>query len=241
MSHNNTLNWLTSYSLSSIQTIGWNDPGLYLGDVTEYYDLINFWNLRATGIELIFFDNNYKEHLDSFKEAYIKHLQSRPLSIYTQSEAVGIWMKAENQEKFKQFGFNSPTVRCHISSDIWNGLNIKAPFWYFKNKSTLGILSESPSHTLSFQLPEKPSADELTDTSQRLVASLNIISDIQDNKRTFHTPCIPELNLYYGKELFSGFKTLRMEPDGIGIIIENDKEHMNIHPTSYTKIIKGLF
>jgi hypothetical protein len=42
---------------------GWLEPGIVLGDTTSFDDLLLFWNLRAAGAEVCFYDQTHSERL----------------------------------------------------------------------------------------------------------------------------------------------------------------------------------
>ena len=45
------------------------DPGVYVGSADSFTDLLNFWNLRAGGIELVFFDSRHRDRLTPMLES----------------------------------------------------------------------------------------------------------------------------------------------------------------------------
>ena len=174
--HNNlTINRLTSYLLSGQGSIGWRDPGFYVGNANDFYDLINFWNLRACGVDLVFYDQIFKNRFKNIKNSFIKKILTSSTSTYEYSSRIGIWLKEENYDTFDKKDFEGPLTICPVHTDIWNGKNVKASNWHFKSNTVLGILSESPGHTLSFQLPEKPSAEQMSDSNQHMIASIEFI------------------------------------------------------------------
>ena len=51
-----TPNWISKFDLEPHYSVinHWDTPGFYLGSVADFDDLINYWNLRATNIDLLF-------------------------------------------------------------------------------------------------------------------------------------------------------------------------------------------
>jgi len=48
---------LTTLELSPTRlSWGHEEPGFYVGSTSDLTDLINFWNLRAANIDLVFYD-----------------------------------------------------------------------------------------------------------------------------------------------------------------------------------------
>ena len=68
-----TQNYLTTVELET--SLGHNssreEPGFYYGSAQDFTDLLNFWNLRACNIDLLFYDPAYTDRL-------------RPLWMHTQ-------------------------------------------------------------------------------------------------------------------------------------------------------------
>lgn len=144
-----TINWLSKYLLSGKRSIGWSTPGFYVGSVSDFADLVNFWNLRACGIPLIFYDPAFKDRFSKLKEDYIAKLRSQPPTTYEPTPSVGIWLQESNHDTFDQKEFEGHITICRIGSGSWNGLNIKTPLWHFKGKTVLGMLSDTNHKSLA--------------------------------------------------------------------------------------------
>jgi len=54
---------LTTLDLLPVDHARAADPGFYYGQIGDFTDLINFWNLRASRIDLLFYDSAYRERL----------------------------------------------------------------------------------------------------------------------------------------------------------------------------------
>ncbi|MHB1221279.1 MAG: hypothetical protein ACYC0J_04725, partial [Gammaproteobacteria bacterium] len=151
-----TINWLSKYLLVGKKYMGWNTPGFYVGSVNSFTDLVNFWNLRACGISLMYYDPTFKERFSKLKENYIAKIRAQSPTTYTPTPSVGIWLQEENQDAFDTGDFEGHITICSMGNDCWNGLNIKTPTWHFKGKTILGVLSGTDQKSLDFQLPPKP-------------------------------------------------------------------------------------
>ena len=62
-----TINDLTTHALQGQSSKGWNIPGFYIGGINNFTDLVNFWNLRACGIPLLYYDPMVKDRLTPLK------------------------------------------------------------------------------------------------------------------------------------------------------------------------------
>src|SRR5437667_7328076 len=69
---------LCSWELDWERRSFWGHPGFYVGNANDFDDLVNFWNLRAADIELIFHDHSQAARLDALKTAHLEVLAKRP-------------------------------------------------------------------------------------------------------------------------------------------------------------------
>ncbi len=56
---------------------GWHRPGLYHGGSEDFTDLVNFWNLRASGIELFFYDPALRPRLFEITANHLAKVRAR--------------------------------------------------------------------------------------------------------------------------------------------------------------------
>jgi hypothetical protein len=235
-----TINWLSKYLLSGKRSIGWSTPGFYIGSVNDFTDLVNFWNLRACGIPLIYYDPVFKDRFSKLKEDHISKLRSQPPTTYEPTPSVGIWLQESNHDTFDQKEFEGHITICQIGSASWNGLNIKTPIWHFKGKTVLGVLSDANHKSLAFQLPPKPTCNDTPETNQYLVATANIYGSTFDEDHTFDLPYVPELNRFYGQATFHLDK-FRVEPNGLGLIIHHNDNSSHLQSINVKKLAQEIF
>lgn len=57
-----------------------NCPGLYVGSCRTFTDIVCFWNLRAAGIELAFFDPEQASGMGEYRDTWLRALDSRPVT-----------------------------------------------------------------------------------------------------------------------------------------------------------------
>jgi hypothetical protein len=82
---------------------GWETPGFFYGDVSNFEDLICFWNLRAADISLLFLD---VRHLERYGETvgawanFMQELVSRRRHEF--DRLVAVWVREESLDKDTQ-------------------------------------------------------------------------------------------------------------------------------------------
>ncbi len=63
---------LTAHLVEWDSSPKWGNPGIYVGDVGDFEDVVNFWNLRATDAELIFYDPEHRSRVDGLNDAFVE-------------------------------------------------------------------------------------------------------------------------------------------------------------------------
>ena len=228
------LRWHGMFSLKN--------PGFYIGNVSDFDDLVNYWNLRATTLDLCFYDPAQAERFDALKNGHTIKIKDRLDKPELFEDRVSIWSKKEIKD-ISTFG--EKTMRCVLSDATWNGLNLKPPPVFFDEHSVLAsIEGKADNPQVVFQLPEKPFFDDAHFHTQRVVASVRALTDIHDpeyDDRTFQPPFLPELNEYYGRECHFLWNEARSELDGLGIITDVTHDNLTLRLLEKTQLISRIF
>lgn len=221
----------------------WGHPGVYVGDPANFDDLVNFWNLRATDTYLMFYSPQHAQRLDGDRDRWLGKLRSRPKGQFASDNSISVWVK-DDSSKPDLSGFGQGLVLCTVRDGTWNGLNMKAPYMYFSEGSALGAIGDSSLGlpNVSFQLPAKPFAEETRLFEQHVVVAVNPGIGLFGNERaTLHTPYIPELNEYYGRECLFDWDAARAELDGLGIISNASRSDLSLTALDTTGLVSRIF
>ena len=125
---------------------------------------------------------------------------------------------------------------------IWNGLNVVPQISHFEETSVLANISSSDEYkTATFQLPPKPIHEGTAGSYQHFVVTVRSYSDIGDESYTFMPFYLQELNEFYGRNLYFQWDRTRVEPDGLGIIIESYTDSLNLNAVKVKKLVENLF
>jgi hypothetical protein len=203
---------------------GWLAPGIILGDVASFDDLLLFWNLRAAGAPVCFYDEAHAERLRPFAEAFLAALpRQRPPEL---SNGVNFWSRVF-PEPPQQWQTNldvtglQPNLCRGAGSRIWNGGNIRPvrPQFSAWHRDVVASFSETEDRaTASFALPDRPcDDDDPLVLDQRYVVTVDAQrygADLDD--RTFATPFVPRLNEFYGRNFYGSYDDTRAEPGSFG-------------------------
>src|SRR5260370_31408079 len=71
---------LSGFDLWRDRSPNWDHPGLYVGDAGDFTDIVNFWNLRAASLKVLFFDPQHEARLGEMGYPYGKTFRENPQS-----------------------------------------------------------------------------------------------------------------------------------------------------------------
>ena len=221
----------------------WGHPGIYVGNASDFDDLVTFWNLRATATSLMFYDPNQATRFEPNLTNWLDILRSRPEGRFKSDNSIAIWFR-ESTPKPDISMFGQGLRLCTARDGTWNGLNVKAPCMYFSDGSALAAIGEDSSGLpkLSFQLPPKPFNEDTRLYDQHLVVSIDPGIGLFGNERaTLQTPYVPELNEYYGRQYYFEWDKARVEPDGMGIISNANRSDLSLNALDVVELVKRVF
>ncbi|URK87086.1 hypothetical protein LP421_25080 [Rhizobium sp. RCAM05350] len=132
---------LCSYDLKPhySSAAGWIYPGVYAGHSDEIEDLINFWNLRACGIRLLFLDLAVLDRTVELRTAYIERLR-QDLSGHEGLRKLPVIWSRNDLEPNARKAIGDEFAVCQIGSGSWNGHNIRPHLMHLGGESSLGVV-----------------------------------------------------------------------------------------------------
>jgi hypothetical protein len=219
-------------------TWGHDDPGLYYGDSQDFTDLVNFWNLRASGIDVLFYDPACQDRLHEMTSHYLGELRERPKDPSGWGDGVAIWNKSHDTE-IDLVPFGSVVMRSEVSLAAWNGLNIKAPLMGFEEQQVLGMVSDNGRISVTFELPPKPFFEDVAFHAQKVVVSLHPL--VTTENVILKPPYFPKLNEYLGREAYFEHDAIRSEREGIGIVTEVTQSSLTVRALDVRTLVKKIF
>ena len=230
---------ICGFGLRRDRVPNWDYPGVYWGSLQAFEDVVNFWNLRAADLDLVFYDPAHEGRLSQLVESYVRVLSARQEDPMDLDERAAIWFRGGTEIDGRRF----PQANTHVtvSDGLWNGLNLKPPVMYLSDKSVLGTESEyGGSLSVSFELREKPFFDEIELGQQHVVVTVEPFAYGQEGEATFKFPFIPELNEFYRRAV-SGAHEVRSEPRGLGIVTKLASNDLRINAISKRALVAKIF
>lgn len=240
-------NGLTDALLHRDSNPNWEEEGFYFGSSDDFEDVVNFWNLRASDVDLFFYDPKYSARLDGLKDNYTKAIKARPSRFSDSPKHVAVWGKDnETLKDISAFGLCGMKCAVHANTrdgGIWNGLNIKPPLMQFEAQSCLATISENQGQPIMyFELPDKPFFQHSRFVHQHTIVSIWPIIDLSKSEDwVLQVPYIPELNEYYGRECHFEWNTARAEREGLGVVIGIAQDIMTLKPLRCREVISKTF
>ncbi len=231
---------------------GWDYPGFFSGDATNFDDLVCCWNLRAADIPLLFIDAKHLERYGGtigFWDESMRGMVSRRSHEF--ERRVGVWVREESVDReniresiagiMKPFGAKEFSF-CSIGPGSFNGLNVRVPMMHFGQVSTLGVVgTDFGKPRISFALDNKPFSSDNWFHTQHLVASLSFIGGLYgDEQHTLVPPYLRELNEFYGRSQ-NLYDRIRSEPERIGLIIRASDPSSSISAMSVPELFEKIF
>ena len=225
--------------------IGKYHRGFYMGSADTFSDLVNFWNLRAAGAQIMFIDECYAGRFDDIKLKWLDFLQKNYQPWLRNENDIDIWSKnGEQRRDLNNFGKGKRICTYTIGHEYWNNSDITFQYMYFSEEWYLATIGTSSGRKrISFRLtPQKYTYDRGIFDQYLVLSLVNRYALLSDERVTLVTPYIPELNNFYGRNYFfyEPDKT-RVEPESIGVISRSSKLDLSIYPIEVNLLIEKIF
>jgi hypothetical protein len=218
--------------------------GFYAGRSDNFEDLVNYWNLRVSGIRLLFLDPAHSHRLAQFRDVLCDRISRIQANVRHSDRTIAVWSRS--QAVVTDLAFPAelvPYFKEIQGTDILAG-SIRPPLHYVSERRVLAAVSEGfDSPSVAFQLPEKPFwiQDEWEDRDRHFVVSVSNISTQSDDPNSFWVPYIPQMNRWLGRKLGLIRNAVRVEENGVGIICPLAEENLEIQSIKKNAIVEYLF
>ena len=223
---------------------------LYIGDENNFNDLLNYWNIRACGCNIMFLPKN---HLERYKKIIQKRINrlSKPITglrgVY---DKIGIYYRSAKDGEIKKlldnFNIKQKLIYSKCSNEIWNGLNLEPVKYYFSEDETLGIIEKKYDNlSINIHFNKKLFQDtQNIGIRQKYIISIDThLNDIDFPDCTINIPKISQLNEFYTKKImhFIDKKVRGKSDNSIDVITELNDSFLILHPVKKYELIKEIF
>ena len=222
--------------------------GFYFGNENSFIDLLNYWNIRACGYNIMFLPENHLERYKNIIFKRIKRLNESITELRGIHNRIDIYYRNEKEDEIKKLfnDFNSKQELIYIkcNNEIWNGLNLKPVEYYFSEEAKLGIIEKAYNNlNIDIHIDEKIfKATHHIGLNQKYVVSVNTyLNDIDFPDYTLNIPNIPQLNKYFTRNISWSTCDIRGKGNSIDIITELNNDFFTLKPIMKFELIKEIF
>jgi hypothetical protein len=246
---------LTRYALSRRRDRrGWLSPGVVLGSVTSFDDLLLFWNLRAAGAPVSFYDQDHSSRLKQYSDAFLA--RSHPADL-GEPRPINMWINRDlpaNDSWKPDLSLDglSPSLCDGRGDSLWNGMNIEPHQPYFSIAHRDAVPAYAESHgkaNASFTLPDRPFRDEdvqASDQKYAVVVDATQYSLSVDSDLTFETPFVPQLNDFYGRNFYDALDEARsqlgrLSKGAVAVLTAVSRQRLQVNAYGVFNWMKAFF
>jgi hypothetical protein len=214
-----SLGYLTRHRIYRHHSVrpAWDYPGFFVGDVSDFDDLIRFWNIRAADIQVHFVDPAHMARYLAILPDLDQRMRADLLHLTEPRQRVTVWSREDNIDNAHKILEGQPINLCPIGDRFWSGA-VRPPMMILGEASSLGVFSdESGKRKLSYSLNDKPFSSDNWFHSQHLVSSVQAHG--ADEQQTFEPPYVPEMNEFIGWTMQGRHEIVRVEPERVGVVV----------------------
>jgi hypothetical protein len=212
-------------------------PGIYCGSSSDFVDLVSYWNLRAAGRNVLFYDPTFHERTIHGATHYLNTLRQRPEDPFRSPNGIAIWNKS--RDSAIDIGpFGDGLSRSSLSEFSKYGC-LPTSLVGFRERAVLGTRSDGDRPSFTFELPPKPFFPDDTLHGQSAVVSIRPL--VSETNVVFTPPYFPQLNQYYGRHAHFKSTTARSEKESFGIIVPVTDTSITIRALDVRSLVKNLF
>lgn len=224
-----------------------NEPGIFIGKSDNFNDLVDFWNLRASGIQTVFFATDYEVRTLPFAQRYIDFLDNLPNRHPNYDDWISIYHNIDDNQivtdLIAKISHKKRLSINHVSEHSWNGLNVQPLNYVFKWKQTIADVEKLDDHySLTVRLPEKQFIveDDIESHSQYVGVTIDTYSEFGYPGHTLKVPFIKELEEFYSREICFDPWAIKVEKEGIASIQKVSSDSITLYPIPNQKLIEKI-
>jgi hypothetical protein len=243
---------LTSYQLQTGFQERHNDS-LYIGSGNSFEDLLGFWNLRAAGIPMLFYNYDNQKRWSRFIQAHLEKLhekiQRRIVNREFEQATIPLYyysIEDLNIEVFCQsHNVNAKFTRRNLKSPRRNHLRfpIKPIIPYLQERVVLANVERGNSrYEISCELPPLSFTDP-NDQGARLQHFVAVFSPYTEFAYPLHTIRVPLLRGLLediGRDILFDPHNAVLQEEGIGLVTSSFRGSENLYPISYDVLVERV-
>jgi hypothetical protein len=226
---------------------GLASDGVVIGDARNANDLALFWNLRATGADVVFWPHDDVPPLQAAAAAHIDGLLAAPRPEL--NRGIELWSTSEWPRDYVLPDRLAAALGDHqrvLARLDWHTFRqpLNVPQLVAVNEaSVLGALEDDGygNARLSLALPTMPfegAGPELF--QEQLLVRVSLLVD-RDETHTLRLPYLPDLNDWYDRELTVVRSGVRVEVEGLAAFVTPRESSLSLRLARRAEVVRQIF
>ncbi len=234
-------------SLKDHASLRSNNNGIYIGKADDFNDLIYFWNLRAYGYNLQYYDIDHPKLFELNIDDFIKWYDNSEKESSFEGR-VKFFYRKKNEKYLDVF---SAKVKGSLLTDGLTDNYAELLFYTkpfsFSSERSFSLLSyinqQNNKYQVSFSLPERPFKDNWSSYKDRQNYMASVTLENEPYRQTLNLPYLKSLDEFYSRSVVGDFEpfSLKVQPNGIGIFVRNETKSLTLSPIPFREVIIELF
>jgi hypothetical protein len=213
--------------------------GIFAGAIDSFDDLVTFWNIRALGADVLFYDPR-EERLKEVAATQIARMSVKGPGRKFE-EPIGVWCCSQHELEGAVAGLIGNAAYLRIADNQWwSEIPVFNPPSTAKSYA-LPTITTAGRAEITFQLPAPPFPDDRRGHVPLVAISIEPMGDfVPTSDLTIWTPNIPELNPFYAA-LYISRHSIRAEIDGFALLIHQGLQIITLKPLPRAKLLEEVF
>jgi hypothetical protein len=212
------------------------EKGIYIASGDTFFDIVTFWNLRATGEKIAFYDRAAADRLERFLSRFRGF--DNELRPADDSPPLRLYAKDDLSLHDTQFSGSSFTRTEYFLTNFVFAL----PRFGTWSRSILASIDSSHPPAIDFSLPEKPWLEDIEFHHEHLVLEVTSYRNvISQPDYMFPPPSVAALNDFYWRQLWYDPNAVRAMPRGLDFFIRATAENFQTRGIGTYDVIQQLF
>jgi hypothetical protein len=212
--------------------------GFFVGGCNDFWSVVNYWNFRASGWKLLFYDPAHAGRMQISRDAWLQRLTT-PDAPQRPGDSFAIVATRESTEHNASW---LPQGIVRYPTEAQGLSHISIPLLYYPEHKAVANVGRSESGvSATMAIPPPP-----FQTDRREVRNIALVTDAgwswsQDDRSSFQTPNIPCLNTYYGDKVTFLRDSARAEPHGLALLQRHTTGTLTVKALNVGEMFKELF
>jgi transcription elongation factor Elf1 len=217
---------------------GWSNPGVFVGDATDFDDLVSFWNLRAAGNMVMFLPTQEVSQAMALAKTHVERAARGQPDPW---DGPTVWHLQGKHDAVAGEVKEALGLREHpYDGHVWNGMNVKpvrvARAW----ESVVGHLRQTDEESawVEAQLPQLAFERSLLrghNQTQQVALDVDATDfTVGDERMTLRVPPLPNMNSFLGR----GLDGVRVKRRHVSFLQYAENSICYLYPVAFRAVMR---